>query len=55
MNEDSVCVRCINFMVKGKWIPATLESPEEEPEIYCDIGNDENFGTPCGCWDYKEG
>ena len=49
----SACYECKHLCVEGQYYPATLESPEEFPEMYCEFENDENFLTPYGCWDFK--
>ena len=54
MINDSVCCHCRKCAVEGRYYPETLESPAEYPEPYCEVGNDENFGTPYGCWDYED-
>ena len=51
---DSACIQCTNMASEGEYHRETLESPAEYPEFYCEIGNDDNFGTPCGCWDFHK-
>ena len=49
--NDSACTKCKHFYSEGTYCPETLDFPE----IYCELCNDENFGTWYGCWDWKDG
>ena len=52
MNEESVCYKCRHFCVAAPGEPETRDSPAIPADLECEIGNDENFGTRWGCWDW---
>ena len=53
--EDSVCLACANIRFEKDGICWNGDPDNTSDMPYCDIGNDDNCMTACGCWDYKKG
>lgn len=54
MNDESVCYRCKHCIVISPGEPQAWNSPAIPADLECDIGNDENFESRYGCWDWTE-
>lgn len=51
---ESACKRCKHLCVISEAEPATRDYPGSPAELECDLGNDANFGSRYGCWEWEE-